>query len=57
MANETLRKLEEVLLRHNQRPCDFWDEIKRAKWDDMLNKLEPLSIEEIEQFLINEGYV
>ena len=58
MANETLEKLEKVLNKHGTRPCDFWDdEVARADWDNMLNKLESMTLEQMEEFLVSEGYV
>ena len=57
MASETLAKLETILTKHEQRPCDFWDNIKRADWDRMLKKLSKMNIEQMETFLITDGYV
>ena len=57
MANQTLQKLETILTKHEQRPCDFWDNINKVDWDSMFNKLSQMSSEQMETFLIADGYV
>lgn len=58
MANETLEKLETILNKHGIRPVDFWDsEVGQADRDSMLEKLEPMNSEQMEEFLVSEGYV
>ena len=56
MSNSTLEKLENALKKHDVRPCDFWDNINKSEWDNMLNILSPMTYEQMESFLVNEGY-
>ena len=56
MASIVLEKLENILKKHDVRPCDFWDNIKRSEWDNMLNILSPMTSDQMETFLLKEGY-
>lgn len=56
MSNLCLEKLEKVLKKHDVRPCDFWDNINKSEWDNMLNILSSMTCEQMELFLVNEGY-
>ena len=56
MSNSVLEKLENVLKKHDVRPCDFWDNINKAEWDNMFNILSSMTYEQMELFLVDEGY-
>lgn len=56
MKDVTLEKLENILKKHDVRPCDFWDNINKSEWDNMFDTLSRMTSEQMETYLINEGY-